>query len=311
MNKFFMTMLMLVPVVEVHGRSTSLGDESLNQQLPVSHKENSDVTVLKTSGKGFNKKAVKKLAAIVVGKDSIKQLYGYIDRSKGPAKQLLHDLLLDCDFHKHQLEGLKRYIQELQALLDESIPLSTRMLFMYVSHPHVQEFFGSLVHYEGDAGEQAQVLPYSHIVCEDAVEFLAEKDPQLYAALLTQWQKWRLFHEQWQDFLADIVEYVSGRVKQRQKYVEEHIQAFSRAMIWKHLGPTLGLMIRVWWHKRKLNMQEYGDDIIIAFMQEIYAQMITRQSMHQKEMDQRARQAVREYSAMILAEFDLQLKRLG
>lgn len=294
MGTFFVKKLFLGLVLLVH--TVAFG------QLHASEPQR----INKSSDPQLDQKTIQKCADFLVSKALIRNVHGYLHRSVGPTKRLLQGVFLHCDFHKNQLQDLKEYVSELQLLIDASIPIAARMVFLALPHPQLEQFVYTL----GQDDDEAAQQPFFDYM--DTIEsYLAEQDPQAYAALVVQRIKWEQFNDKWQERMVLLADFVSTRLKVRQEYIEKNVESFRRTMIWKHIGPTLGLGIQAAWTARKLVGCDHGDDILIALIQEMYVRAIDKKDILEKEVVYLARKTTRDYSTMGLKVINHSLARFA
>ena len=224
-------------------------------------------------------KQVQSLAKFIASKQSIRTLANALHRSIKPTEKLLHRCLTVCDFHRHQLRDIQQALQEFIALLRKHEPALIESIFSLLSDQRFATFMESLG--KLDVTQDQLKIQHSQLDKESSVtvefkiqhEQLRSLQHEQLRSLLEEFsaklegmeQDFQVWVQKWSPAFEKIAPYIIARSKDHQEYLQTAMNTFGKSMIWQHIGPTLGLAIKSWWHMRGVkNITQSGPQLISA-----------------------------------------------
>jgi len=257
-----------------------------------------------------DQKAIKKLATFIVSKKTVRTLHGYFTRSAKPSKKLLRGFFFNCDFHKTQLLDFKECINEALALASISAPLVVRLGFTILEHPAIKNYIAAMEQVAQDEALVEKTNAAFINYMDDLENNLAAQDPVSFAALKEQSAKCMEWGTKWNSsFIPAITDYIFARCTLRQKQLDHHLASFAHEMLWKHIGPTIGLAIAGYWKSRKLLGKDNADEVIFSLLKELHKKAVEDRAILEPEIVASFQASLKTYHQIINGVIDESLAR--
>jgi uncharacterized protein YfaT (DUF1175 family) len=178
------------------------------------------------------RQAIKTLASFLTSKRLIKKFNQFFLRSAKPAKELMRTWFFYCDFHKPQLIKLQEFFTDSHNLAQQAIPIFVKAGMYTLASSQLKTAL--------EAIESGQ-CDYLHM--DLSLEQLEQENPQLHTQIQDLIKQFEQHNEKWQPFFEELLPYIHARMQLAQEDMQQAIKSFTISMIFRNLGPALGLGI--------------------------------------------------------------------
>lgn len=178
------------------------------------------------------RQAIKTLASFLTSKRLIKKFNQFFLRSAKPAKELMRTWFFYCDFHKPQLIKLQEFLTDSHNLAQQAIPIFVKAGMYTLASSQLKTAI--------EAIESGQ---YDYLHMDLSLEQLEQENPQLHTQIQDLIKQFEQHNEKWQPFFEELLPYIQARMQLAQENMQQAIKSFTISMIFRNLGPALGLGI--------------------------------------------------------------------
>jgi hypothetical protein len=248
-------------------------------------------------------KAIKTLASFLTTKRLVKKLHGFFMRSAKPTKELLRSFFFYCDFHKDQLVKLKECMHERAKLIQQAIPISAHTGFYLLESPQMKKIM-ELMH----KGQTIEDDEPRAIDLEAVEKQLAQDNPTLHAQLQDLKKQLELFDKKWKPFFETLIPYIQARVQLHREALEKDAQSFMISLIWRNLGPALGLGIEGYTKIKNIDFQD--EQVMRDLVKEILDNALANRAELEATMIECAQETATVYGDIFNAAIKEAMKRV-